>query len=108
MFFGLIKTKKDKRIIELEEENIKLKEMVSIQIQPQIVYEQYGTEDLHSVFTVYFDDVERISQEEILNILCKRLCEELKKNIEIVTEDDYMRRQKIFHGRIRICTKKQR
>ena len=108
MFFGLIKTKKDKRIIELEEENKKLKAIVDVPIKPQIVYEQYGTEDLHSVFSVYFEDAERIPQEEILNILSKNLCKELKQNMEIIVEDDYMRRQKIFHGRIRICTKKQR
>ena len=106
MFFGLIKTKKDKRIEELEEENKRLNEMVSMPIKPHIIYKQYGTEDLHSVFTVYFEDAERIPEDEILNILCKQLCDELKQNIEIMVEDDYMRRQKIFHGRIRICKKK--
>ena len=102
MIFG-IKTKKDKKIEELQAEIDRLN---NITIKPIIRYEQYETEDYYSVFEIHFEDVERITEDEILNILCKQMCDALKQNIEIMCEDDYVRRIKIFRGRIKVLRNK--
>ena len=101
MIFG-IKTKKDKKIEELQKEIDRLNNTI---FKPTITYEQYKIEDYYSVFEMHFEDVERITDDKILDILCRQMCDVLKQNIEIMCEDDYARRMKIFRGRIKVVKK---
>ena len=99
--FG-IKTKKDKEIERLKKE---LNDIKNFMIQPRIIYENPKIADLVSKFEIYFEDLNRIDEDYVNRVLANELMYEVKKHMDVTSEDDYMRRKKIFMARIRVVEK---
>lgn len=99
MIFG-IKSKKDKRIEELEKE---VERLNNIPQPTKIVMNEFGTELFESSYEVYMEDRELLTEEFIRDCLCRDLAEAMKPRLEIVAFDDWARRKTRFVGRVRVC-----
>lgn len=105
MIFG-IKTKKDKLIEELKAKNeFLIVENKSLrETRPRIVYSENNIETLEASYMIDMFDAEYINTERIKEFMLRDMCKALTPYLEIKQCEDYMRRQLIFKGRLRVVT----
>lgn len=84
----------------------KLKTPIPIPL-PEIRIERPDIIDLESKFEIHFEDIDRINENKIKHILGNGFIDEIKNNMEIISEDDYRRRTRIYRARIRILEVKK-
>ena len=97
MIFG-IKTKKDKKIEELEKELTFLK----AQPTPTVIYTRYSTKSFVASIRFHKDEYDNIPTEFVKNRLAERMACILRDYMEYTETDDLRLFEKIVEGRITI------
>ena len=89
-----IKTKKDKKIEELQKEIDRLKAMLIPTVNT-----------LCSEFTLPIEALETIPEEHIKKVLANKMLEAVEENLEIEANDDMLRNFKIYRAKLRVVKK---
>lgn len=95
----LIKQNNDK-----EEQIHKLEEQLFYLRNQPVRFEvtKSNIKELESSFTIHFEDINMVSESYIKSVLADAFKNKLRDDIEIICEDDYMRRLKTYRARIKI------
>ena len=101
MLFGLIKTKKDKRIEELE------REMLVFKALPPTIVHQFDTKRFKASVSLNPSEVKNISQEFIKKEIAHKIADELVNYIEYTKRDSGIYGQ-VIEGEITIVDKKEK
>lgn len=102
MIFG-IKTRKDKKIDELQKEIERLKDT-----PPKVFQEHYDIKKLSAVFYVPFEQVDHISDAYVQNILVYRLSSNLKEIISVSDDTDYDNCRHIYRATLNVCVRRDK
>lgn len=97
-----IKTKKDKKIEELQKEIDRLKTMF---IPTTITYQNVDVNTLCSEFTLPIEALEAIPEEHIKKVLANKMLEAVEENLEIEANDDMLRNFKVYRAELRVVKK---
>ena len=103
MFFGLIKTKKDKKIEELQVELDRLK---TITMPPQFVYREANVVTLVADYAVPFEALEQVPEEHIKRVLTNKMLDVVEDNLDIEDSDDMYRMIKLFRAKLKVVIDK--
>lgn len=96
--FG-IKTKKDKKIKELQKEIDRLKIML---IPTRITYQNADAKTLCSEYTLPIEALEAIPEEHIKKVLANEMLEAVEENMEIEYTTDKFRQLAIYTAKLKI------
>lgn len=102
MIFG-IKSKKDKKIYELQAEIERLKDIQKPRYE--IFRESYDIKKLKAVFYVPFEKVEYIPDGYVQDALVYQLASNLKEIITVSEDSDYDNRRKVYRTTLNVCIK---
>ena len=99
MIFG-IKTRKDKKIDELQKEIERLK-----YTRPKVFQEHYDIKKLNAVFYVPFEQVDCIPDGYVKAALAHQLEDNLKEFISVSENTDYDNCRHIYRATLNVCVK---
>lgn len=99
--FG-IKTKKDKKIEELQNEIDRLKTML---IPTTFTYQNADVITWVTDYSVPFNALDAIPKENIKRVLANKMLEVVEENLEVESTEDVYRGLKIFRAKLRVVKK---
>ena len=99
MFFGLIKTKKDKKIEELQVELDRLKTCL---VPPKFEWRNLNVETYLSDFMIPFEQQDLIPDGYINRVLTNKMLEVVEKNIVVEHTDDYQRCCTYYRAKLKV------
>ena len=102
MIFG-IKSKKDKKIDELQAEIERLKR--TLVPSPKVFRESYDIKKLKAVFCVLFDDAAHIPNGYVQDALVHQLASNLEEIITVSEDTDYDNCRKVYSATLNVCVK---
>lgn len=105
MIFG-IKSKKDKKIDELQAEIERLKDMKMPQYE--IPKESYDIKKLKAVFYVPFEQMEYIPDGYVPDELVHQLVGNLEEFITVSEETDYHTCKKVYSATLNVCIRRDK
>ena len=94
-----IKTKKDKKIEELQREIEFLK---TAAIPNQFEYKDLNVVRFHSEYSVPFEALERVPEYHIKAVLANKISDILSDKLEIESMDDFYRDMKIYRATLKV------
>ena len=101
MIFG-IKTRKDKKIAELQKEIESLKYPQSY----KVFREPYDVKKLKAVFYVPFEQVEYIPEGYVKDALVHQLASNLEEIISVSEDTDYDNCRNVYHATLNVCIRR--
>lgn len=102
MIFG-IKTKKDKKIEELQKEIDRWK---TITMPPQFVYREANVVTWVADYAVPFEALTQVPEEHIKRVLANKMLYVVENNLDIEDSDDMYRRLKLFRAKLKVVKDK--
>lgn len=101
--FG-IKTKKDKKIEELEKEIDRLKTTL---ITPCVTYQKLDTSTLYSEYSLPFEALGVMSEKHIKRVLASKMVELIDENLEIEHTTDKFRQLTVYRGKLEVIKRSE-
>lgn len=98
MIFG-IKTKKDKKIEELQAEIDRLN---SVLLPPIFTYREANVVTWVADYAVPFEALEQVPEEHIKRVLTNKMLDAVENNLDIEDSDDMYRRLKLFRAKLKV------
>ena len=105
MIFG-IKSKKDKKIDELQTEIERLKRTLAS--SPKVFRESYDIKKLKAVFCVPFDDADHIPDGYVQDALVHQLVSNLEEIITVSEDTDYDNCKKVYCANLNVCIRRNK
>lgn len=103
MFFGLIKTKKDKKIEELQAEIDRLKTCL---IPAKFECRNLNVETYIADFMIPFEQEECVPDGYVKRVLTNKMLEVVEENIVVEHTDDYQRRCTYYRAKLKVVKDK--
>ena len=103
MFFGLIKTKKDKKIEELQTELDRLRTCL---LPPKFECRNLNVETYLADFMIPFEQQDLIPDGYVNRILTNKMLEVVEKNIVVEHTDDYQRCCTYYRAKLKVVIDK--
>lgn len=104
MIFG-IKTRKDKKIDELQKEIERLKYTQSYKVS-QVSQESYDIKKLSAVFYVPFEQVDYIPDGYVKATLAHQLEDNLREFISVSENTDYDNCRRVYRATLNVCVRR--